>query len=92
MSEAISLEARLDLAAAPRLAATLSEAASSAQLVVDGSKITHLGALCVQVLISAAHTMKLAGGKLELVNLSARAQEHLSAMGLDANTVMEGGQ
>lgn len=92
MSEAISLEARLDLAAAPRLAAALSETASSKQVVLDGSEITHLGALCAQVLISAAHTMKSSGGQLELVNLSERAEEHLMAMGLNAAIVMEGGQ
>ena len=90
MSEPLVLDPRLDAFAAPELAAALSALSPDSTVRIDGSAVTHLGALCVQVLIAAARTFCTAGGRLELVALGERATDQLAVMGLTTAQLTEG--
>ena len=90
MSEAVLLEPRLDVHAAPKLAATLAALPPASTVTVDGSAVTQFGALGVQVLMGAARQFAAAGGRLDLVDLSDRGMEQLSVMGLTPAQVTGG--
>ena len=92
MSEPLKLAARLDLSEAQALSQSLSERDFSASVVVDASDVTHMGAICVQTLISAAREAQSAGGSFEIVNAGERVEDQLSVMGLSVQSIMEGVQ
>mmetsp|Transcript_29630 Transcript_29630/g.58586 ORF Transcript_29630/g.58586 Transcript_29630/m.58586 type:complete len:93 (+) Transcript_29630:89-367(+) len=90
MAEPIVLPARLDLAAVATLAQDMADHVPGGRIVLDGSAVTHFGALCAQSVISAARTVRDAGGSLEIRGLSDRAVQHLDAMGLTPEMLAEG--
>ena len=76
MSAAIELEARLDLPAASAMKIAFG-ASTDQEVTVDFSKVKHLGALCLQVLLSAAKTLRAEGRSMHIVNVSDRVIDHL---------------
>lgn len=89
MAEPLALEPRLDLSAAPALHATLLTLAQD-DIVLDAADVTHLGALCTQILMAAAQAVNAAGHRFKLVNVSDRVLEQLDVMGLTPESVAEG--
>lgn len=90
MAEALKLPARLDLPAAVPLLNELR--AAEGDVVLDGADVTHLGALCAQVLISGAKTAAEAGHTFTIENLQEAAQDQLGFMGLDIENLAGGDQ
>jgi chemotaxis protein CheX len=90
MTEPILLPARLDLAAVALLTEDMAARLTDGKIVLDGRDITHMGALCAQAILSAARTVIDAGGSLEFTDLSDRAVQQLSCMGLTPNMLTEG--
>ncbi|WP_299626211.1 STAS domain-containing protein [uncultured Tateyamaria sp.] len=90
MVEPIVLPPRLDLAAVATLTQSMASQVPGGKVVLDGSEITHLGALCAQSIISAARTVLDAGGSLEITGLTERAVQQLSCMGLTPEMLAEG--
>ena len=86
MSTAIPLDGRLDLSAAAPL---LQQLRSHAQpdLVLDACSVTHLGALCLQVMLAASQAARNAGGELKLINASDRVLNQLRVMGLSPEAI-----
>ena len=81
MSGAVALPARLDSAAARRLASELA-AQEGAALALDASGLEMLGAAGAEVLISAARTWKATGQALRLDGLSDKIRDDLDRLGL----------
>ncbi len=90
MSEALVLDPRLDALAAPKLAEALLALPPDSHVTIDCSAVTHVGAQCLQVLLSAARTFSAAGGQLTLLDLGERGAEQLAVMGLSPTEVTEG--
>lgn len=76
------LDARLDLSAAGTLHATLL-ARSGAPLRIDAGAVTHLGALCLQILLAAARDWRRRGIVLVVDPISPQLESMLSAYGLE---------
>lgn len=89
MSATVQLAPRLDLPAASTLATTLKEH-SDGELVLDMSEVKHLGALCLQVILSAATSAVDAGRSVSLINVSDRVIDQLRVMGMTPETVARG--
>lgn len=89
MTETISLDAKLDLPAASKLMTALT-AQEADELVLDFENVTHLGALCVQVLISAAKTANSGSGSISFTNVSDRVIDQLRVMGLTPESIAKG--
>lgn len=75
------LHARLDLSAAGTLHAALL-ARSGAPLRIDAGAVTHLGALCLQILLAAARDWRRRGVVLMVDPVSPQFDRLLSAYGL----------
>lgn len=88
MSAPVQLAPRLDLPAASALLATL-RSNTEPDVILDMSEVKHLGALCVQVLISAATTFAAEGRKFSLVNASDRVIDQLRVMGMTPEAIAE---
>ncbi|MBW6506989.1 MAG: STAS domain-containing protein [Rhodobacteraceae bacterium] len=81
MSAALQLPARLDLTAAkPLHAALLSR--RGADLVLDAGQVTHLGALGLQLLASAAQSWRLAGHALAIMPRTQAFDDALTVFGM----------
>ena len=91
MTEAIVLKDRLDLAAAPRLQASLQEAPEG-DVTLDLAGVSHLGALCLQLLIAAGRRAHAKGGALHLRNTSDRVLDQMRVMGITPEMLTEGMQ
>ncbi|OWU84926.1 hypothetical protein ATO6_11535 [Oceanicola sp. 22II-s10i] len=91
MSDSYRLPARLDLPAAEPLAQAL-RGRLGANMTLDGSDVTHLGALCLQVLLSAARTVRHAGHDFALVNASDRLTEQLASLGFTPDRLSGGAE
>ncbi|WP_299041799.1 STAS domain-containing protein [uncultured Tateyamaria sp.] len=89
MLDAIPLPARLDAATAPKLAAVLCNHVDSRDLDLDARHTTHVGAMGVQVLLSAQHTAHAKGRRFRLLNLQERARDHIRLMGLSELMMLE---
>lgn len=76
MTARVSLAARLDLPAARPLAAAL-KAQEGKDIEIDAGAVTHLGGLCLQVLIAAALAWRAAGKSL---TFSAQSEDFTSAL------------
>lgn len=87
MADQITLPAKLDLPAAAPLLDELQKL--EGDIALDGSEINHIGALCLQVLISCAKTAAAAGHSFRVENLSDAAQSQLGFMGVDINNLSE---
>jgi chemotaxis protein CheX len=86
---ALQLPEALDLVAARPLAATLI-GRRGAGIVVDASSVQHVGAQCVQVLLSAAAAWAAEGHAFAVVNRSPGFIEGLQLLGIPADTFNEG--
>jgi chemotaxis protein CheX len=78
----------LSLMAAAPLAKSLAQVRGS-DVLIDASQVQHLGAQCLQVLLSAASTWSAEGALLRVVNRSAGFAAGLELMGVPAATFAE---
>jgi chemotaxis protein CheX len=83
-------DARLDLPAASRLRQALQDCPDH-EVIVDMAQVTHLGALCVQVLISAARSLQSQGRNLSMLNTTDRVLDQLRLMGFTPESIAKGG-
>lgn len=88
MSDTLVLQPRLDLSAAEPLAEAL-KTRLGADVTVDAREVTHLGAICLQVLLATAKTARRAGHRFTLVNASDRVLEQLSTLGFTPDSLSE---
>jgi len=91
MADRLVLDAKLDLAAAAKLQGKL-EKALNAPVSIDAGQVSHMGALCTQILLAAARKAKTRGHAFNIINTSDRVLEKLSAMGLSPEIIAEGNQ
>lgn len=91
MSEAILLAPKLDLAAASDLMTTLRERTDQ-EVVLDMSEVKHFGALCLQVMVSAATTANFENRKISFSNVSDRVLEQMRVMGVTPESIAKGRQ
>ena len=89
MPEPLSLDPKLDLSAAPALHATLLSRVND-DLVLDATRVTHMGALCTQILIAFARAVRDVGKQMSLINVNDRVLGQLRAMGLTPERIAEG--
>ena len=89
MTEPLVLQQKLDLPAAAPLAEEL-KSRLGGDVVLDASEVTQIGALCLQVMLAAATSLKGAGHSLSLTNVNDRVVEQLAQMGFSPETVAEG--
>lgn len=87
--QVIELPESLDMPAAAQLAEAFAKRLGE-PLALDASKVTRLGASCLQVLLAAARTWKAEGDALSLHNPSERFVEDLSLLGLEPATFLNG--
>ena len=90
MAEPIKLPPRIDVSNAGELAESLRAASQLDMIRLDASDVTHFGALGVQIVLSAARTIRTKGGAIEITGMGERALEQLAAMGLTQETLVEG--
>lgn len=91
MADTLVLKAKLDLSAAPDLHAQLLPLCE-ADLVLDACDVTHMGALCTQIMIAAGRKVHSGGHRLKMINASDRVLGQLAAMGLSPEQVTGGVQ
>ena len=89
MPEPIVLSPKLDLAAASALLTTL-RAHQATDLVIDMSKVKHLGALCLQVLLAMAKTSNAQNRTMTITNTSDRVIDQMRLMGMTPETIARG--
>tara|TARA_R110000787_G_scaffold48099_5_gene116162 strand:+ start:393 stop:668 length:276 start_codon:yes stop_codon:yes gene_type:complete len=89
MVDTLTLEGKLDLAAVGQLHDDLM-ARSGRNVIVNMSRVTHGGALCIQTLIAAAISARADGFSIKLTNTNDRVLGQLAAMGMTPETIMEG--
>lgn len=82
------LEGKLDLSAVSDLYAKLS-GVTDAVTMVDMHKVTHLGALAMQVLIAAAQATRGSDRTFTLRNTSDRVLAQMAAMGMTPEMIAE---
>ena len=82
------LPKRLDLAGANTVVKELREHRGS--LEMDGSDVTHLGALGLQVLVAASRDAKARGDTFELKNSSEKMLADMEIMGVSHDQLEEG--
>ena len=86
MSAVLKLEPRLDSAQAGSLATAILEH-SGGDLELDASGVSHFGALCLQVIRSAAKSWAGSGQTLRLTGLSVEATDQLHLLGFSPETL-----
>ena len=86
MSAAIELDAKLDLPAASALKVAFSNHEEQ-EIIVDFSEVKHLGALCLQVLLSAARTARTEGRSMQIINVPDRVVDQMRVMGVTPETI-----
>ena len=91
MTNTVTLDAKLDLSAASELMTAL-KAQDDEEVVLDFQDVTHLGALCLQVLLSAAKTTLAQGRTLSFVNISDRVVDQMRVMGMTPEAIAKGAQ
>lgn len=89
MSNPVVLPPKLDLAAATALATTL-RAEKEEHVVLDLSDVKHFGALCMQVVISAAATAQSEDRTLSITNVSDRVLDQMRMMGMTPESIIGG--
>ncbi len=88
----LSLDGSLDLTAASELAKSLLGLRGS-DVIIDASAVSHLGAQCAQVLVSAAKTWQADQHDLRIGTCSVEFGEGLRLLGLrSVLEIMEPGQ
>ena len=88
MSDPLILSARLDLPATSALLASLKER-DEGDLILDMSEVKHMGALCMQVMLSAAKTAAATDRSFSVINSSDRVVEQLRVMGMTPESIAE---
>ena len=81
MTAALTLEPRLDVAAAEPLTAAIKAHAGS-DLVVSARQVTHIGTPCLQVLLSAVKTWKANENTFTMTEISVACKDQLDVFGL----------
>lgn len=88
--QCLKLPCRLDLTAARGLKADLL-ALSGRSLRLDASEVTHLGGLCLQLLLAAATHWRLSGQPLVIEPRSDVFDTALTAFGIDRSILEQRG-
>ena len=91
MSHVIAPVGRLDLSAAADLQAQL-VAGTGKDVVLNMAAVTHVGALCLQVMIAAGRAAADCGKTFRLENTSDGVLDHFNLMGTTPEQIMEGMQ
>ena len=89
MNTPIILQSKLDLPAAGPLAKSILDIAEG-DVVLDAQGVSQIGALCVQVMLSAATSAKKSGRALSIINTNDKILEQLSYFGLTPESIAEG--
>lgn len=87
MTVTITLRERLDFGAAPDLRSDILEQVGN-DLEINASAVTHMGTLCLQVLIAASNEWSKGGHKFNLISPSDTCQSQLSLHGFSAETLI----
>jgi len=86
MTAVITLQDRLDFGAVtPLKSAILGH--SGQDMEIDASEVTHMGTLCLQVLIAAANDWKLAGKVFRITSPSDICETQLALHGFSPDTL-----
>ncbi len=80
----------MDLSAAQQLTQDLADKDFSSGIEFDAEEVSHMGALCVQVLIAASRAAQDSGASMNLKNVSERVDLQLASLGLTKEAIMEG--
>ncbi len=86
MTAALTLEDRLDFGAVASLKAAL-EGQVGNDLEIDASAVTHMGTLCLQVLIAASQDWARAGHRFCLTSTSDSCATQLALHGFTPDTL-----
>jgi len=86
MTAAITLQERLDFNAAPDLKAEIIGQLGH-NLEIDASKVTHMGTLCLQILIAASNEWVKNGHNFNLTSPSDICVTQLSLHGFSTDTL-----
>jgi len=86
MTAVITLRERLDFCAAPDLKAEIIGEVGN-DLQIDASGVTHMGTLCLQILIAAAQDWTRNGRKFNLTSPSDVCVTQLSLHGFSPETI-----
>ncbi|MGB3313558.1 MAG: STAS domain-containing protein [Albidovulum sp.] len=89
-TESLVLDGRLDLPAAAPLFASLTVRCGT-PLSLDAGQVSHLGTLCLQILLAAAAEWRKHGQVLTLSPVSAAFSEALSTFGVDLDALQAPG-
>lgn len=88
MVKRVALASKLDTAAAPELRKSLIEMQDE-DLVLDGSEVKMIGALCVETLMSVAAVWNNGGHSVTIEDASPEMIEDLGRLGLTPDTLLE---
>lgn len=91
MKEPLQMADKLDLSAASDLMSQLKNR-SEDEVVLDFADVKHMGALCLQVLLSAATNAVSENRKIAIVNASDRVVDQLRVMGMTPEMISRGRQ
>lgn len=86
MTVEIKLKDRLDFGVAPDLKSEILGSQGN-DLVIDASAVTHMGTLCLQILIAAANDWRKSGHKFDLISPSDVCETQLSLHGFSTDTI-----
>ncbi len=89
MADPVVLAPKLDVAAASSLLVTLRDH-KEPELIIDMSDVKLLGALCLQVLLSAAKTAREEGREFSIIHASDRVIDQMRLMGMTPETIARG--
>jgi chemotaxis protein CheX len=88
MVKRVALAPKLDTAAVPELQKILVDAKDD-DIVLDAAEVKMIGALCVELLMSAAAIWKSAGQSVTIEGASTEMIEDLGRLGLTTDTLLE---
>ena len=88
--DALVLDGRLDLQAAAPLLASL-RARRDSPVSLDAGNVSHLGGLCLQILLASAAEWRQRGHRLSLSPLSAAFTDALQAFGISPDDLQAPG-
>lgn len=91
MAEHIAPEGKLDLAGVTSLHAEILGKLGQ-DIVLDLSKVTHFGALCMQTCIAAGRSARETGNEFSIVNASDHVLGQINSMGMTPAALAEGTQ
>lgn len=89
MADALSPKGKLDLTAASDLHAAFI-AHPGGDVVLDLNEVAQMGALCLQVCLSAGKTLHAQGHRLEIINTPDAVLAQMKNMGLTPEILAEG--